>query len=156
MLPEKERHYDEGDQIREVAASSRFGRRGAKKPFDQIGEGTDFAVGHCSGPFGNRKAGGERADEHRPVANRRTNVFTEGCEFVDQLLTFKRAPVDPVRHQDQPRNAIGRTRTASTISSVRTVASRSKPEGVHGTSTRSEMALAAPSERSLGAVSMTT
>jgi hypothetical protein len=50
----------------------------------------------------------------------------------------------------------GRTRAASTISIVRMVASRSKPEGVQGTSSRSEMALAAPSERSLGAVSMTT
>ena len=74
--------------------------------FNQIGQRPDFAVGQFSRPAGNRKAGGEGADKHGPVADRRTNVFAEGDEFFDQLLTFKRSPVHPVRDQDQAGNTV--------------------------------------------------
>jgi hypothetical protein len=46
------------------------GRRGANKPFNQIGEGTDFAVGRLAAS----PAYGEGADEDGVIANRRTDT----------------------------------------------------------------------------------
>ena len=97
-----------------------------KEALYQIGQRAYFAVGQFSGPTGNRKAGREGADKDGPVADWRTDVFAKSDEFVDQLLTFKRSPVHPVRDQDQAGNTVRGTRIASTISSVRMVASRSK------------------------------
>jgi hypothetical protein len=65
--------------------SRRLGGLGGKESLNQIGKGTDFAVGHGSGPFRNGKAGGERADEHRPIANCRTDIFTERGQLVDEF-----------------------------------------------------------------------
>jgi hypothetical protein len=83
-------------------------------------------------------------------------MFADGHRFFDKLLNFERSAVHPFRDQDQAGNTVGRDSYRVYDLHVRIVTSRSKPEGVHGTSTRSEMALAALSERSLGAVSMTT
>jgi hypothetical protein len=82
------------------------GWRGAEKPFDQIGQRSYFAVSQFSGPTGNWKAGREGANKDGPVADRRTNVFAEGDKFFDQLLTFKRSPIHPVRDQDQAGNTV--------------------------------------------------
>jgi hypothetical protein len=107
--------------------SSDIGGRRTEETFNQICQRPDFAIGQFSSPAGNRKAGGEGADKHGPVADRRTDVFAEGDEFFDQLLTFKRSPIHPVQDQHQARNAVRMDPNASTISSVRMVASRSEP-----------------------------
>ena len=77
-----------------------------KEALYQIGQRAYFAVGQFSGPTGNRKAGREGADKDGPVADWRTDVFAKSDEFVDQLLTFKRSPVHPVRDQDQAGNTV--------------------------------------------------
>jgi|SRR5580698_4853427 hypothetical protein len=86
--------------------SSDIGGRRTEETFNQICQRPDFAIGQFSSPAGNRKAGGEGADKHGPVADRRTDVFAEGDEFFDQLLTFKRSPIHPVQDQHQARNAV--------------------------------------------------
>jgi hypothetical protein len=83
-----------------------MGRCRTKEALYQIGQRAYFAVGQFSRPTGNRKAGREGADKHGPVADRRTDVFAEGDEFFDQLLTFKRSPIHPVQDQHQARNAV--------------------------------------------------
>ncbi len=84
--------------------SSRLGRRGGKESLNQIGKRTDFAVGRLSRPVGNRKAARESANERRPIADRYAHMFAEGGEFIDELLAFKRAPVDAIL---EPRSAVG-------------------------------------------------
>src|SRR5580658_4503428 len=86
--------------------SSDIGGRRTEETFNQICQRLDFAIGQFSSPAGNRKAGREGADKDGPVADRRTDVFAEGDEFFDQLLTFKRSPVHPVRDQDQAGNTV--------------------------------------------------
>jgi hypothetical protein len=68
--------------------SSGFGGRRAEETFYQIAQRSDFAVGQLSGPAGNRKAGGQGADEEGAVADLRTDVFAENDELFDQLLTL--------------------------------------------------------------------
>ena len=86
--------------------SSHMGRRRTKEALYQICQRAYFAVSQFSGPAGNRKPGREGADKNGPVADLRTNMFAKGDGFFDQLLTFKRSPIHPVRNQDQAGNTM--------------------------------------------------
>ena len=136
--------------------SSRLGGRGGKESLNQIGKGTDFAVGRLSRPVGNRKAARESANERRPIADRYAHMFAEGGEFIDSCWPSSVRRSTRFWNQDQPWDPI-RT-NAQRVDDLEGAHGclEVKARGIHGTRTRSEIAQAAPSERSLGAVSITT
>jgi hypothetical protein len=102
----------------------------------------------------NRLATGECAHERNAISDTRSNGLSELRQFFQELPPLQGSAVHPVWHVTQ-RFSGHRLRTVPKKSSVRAIPSRSKPDGVQGSTVRCEIAIGAITVLALGALSTT-